>query len=264
MNAQKQTTPETPQKPRSMPLKWVCVLLAAAIVITAGVAGMVGRHIGAENAQKNAAREREAYMERYNVGRALLYGRMTESWTKCLNGLSADVVFLGDSITAGGEWADWFTFADSINLGLVGDTTEGLLTRVEQVRVLAPEKCFLLIGINDLIYHRTVQEILATYEEILAALDAVAAETDTRVYVQSVLPVVEGESLGQVRNEQVRELNVGIRALAEAHGLPYLDMYPALANESGMLKQAYSHDGLHLSELGYEAWVNALYPYVEE
>lgn len=261
MNAQK--PPISPNPKKKMSLKWVCLLLAA-FTVTAAVAGEVGWRIGRKNAQDAAAQEREAYMSKYSVGRSLLYGRMTESWTKCLSLLSADVVFLGDSITAGGEWQTYFPFLDTINLGVVGDTTDGLLRRVEQVRAIGPEKCFLLIGINDLIYSRTCQEILDDFNAMLTELDTVTAETGTRVYVQSVLPVVEGEKLEDVTNAQIRELNKGIRALAEAHGLPYLDMYSALADENGMLKAAYSHDGLHLSELGYEVWQNALYPYVDE
>lgn len=261
MNAQK--SPISPNPKHKMPLKWLCLLLAASTV-SAAVAGEVGWRIGTKNAQDAAAREREAYMDKYSVGRSLLYGRMTESWTKCLSLMSADVVFLGDSITAGGEWQTYFPYLDIINLGVVGDTTDGLVRRVEQVKAICPEKCFLLIGINDLIYKRTCQEIWDEFNAVLTELDAVAAETGTRVYVQSVLPVVECERLKPVTNAQIRELNKGIRALAEAHGLPYLDMYTVLADENGMLRDVYSRDGLHLSELGYEVWQNALYPYVDE
>lgn len=130
MNAQKPLISPNPK--HRMPLKWVCLLLAASTVMAA-LGGGVGWWIGTKHAQDAATREREAYMGKYSVGRSLLYGRMTESWTKCLSLLSADVVFLGDSITAGGEWQTYFPFLDTINLGVVGDTTDGLLRRVEQV-----------------------------------------------------------------------------------------------------------------------------------
>lgn len=123
-----------------------------------------------------------------------------------------------------------------------------------------PEKCFLLIGVNNLIYGRTCAEILTDYDAVLTALDA----EETMVYVQSVLPVIEAERSESVANAQIRELNEGLQALAQAHALPYVDLYPLFADADGSLRAAYSSDGLHLSELGYEVWQQALAPYVDE
>lgn len=228
--------------------------------IIAAAAGCLGWHLGSKNAQKAAAQAREAYMRQYSVGRSLLYGRMAESWTKCLSMLSANVVFLGDSITAGGDWQTYFPYLDTVNLGLVGDTLEGISQRVGQVRAVMPEKCFLLIGVNNLIYGRTCAEILTDHDAVLTALDA----EETMVYVQSVLPVIEAERSESVANAQIRELNEGLQALAQAHALPYVDLYPLFADADGSLRAAYSSDGLHLSELGYEVWQQALAPYVDE
>jgi len=84
------------------------------------------------------------------------------------------------------------------------------------------------------------------------------------VYVQSVLPVREDQIRYPVRNEAIRQLNLGIEALAERYGMPYIDVYSLFADEAGQLDAAVSYDGLHLSAAGYERWQQALLPYVQE
>src|SRR5262249_13245023 len=44
-----------------------------------------------------------------------------------------DVIMLGDSITAQGEWAELFPRAKILNLGLGSDTSAGLLNRLRDV-----------------------------------------------------------------------------------------------------------------------------------
>jgi hypothetical protein len=41
------------------------------------------------------------------------------------------IAFLGDSITAGGDWASWFPGRDARNLGVPGDTTANVLDRLD-------------------------------------------------------------------------------------------------------------------------------------
>ena len=41
--------------------------------------------------------------------------------------------FVGDSITAAGAWQEWFADVDARNFGVDGDTTDGLLERLDEV-----------------------------------------------------------------------------------------------------------------------------------
>ena len=151
-----------------------------------------------------------------------------------------------------------------MNLGVVGDTVDGLHSRIQQVEMLQPSKCFLMVGVNDLNYGATVDFTLPYYEKLLADLAAIGEETDMQTYVLSVLPLREGETSYPTTNSQIRQLNEGITALAEQFGMTYVDLHPLFTDEAGMLRQEYSFDGLHLNELGYQVWQEALAPYVDE
>ena len=127
-----------------------------------------------------------------------------------------------------------------------------------------PSKCFLMIGVNDLNYGASVEMTLDHYDALLADLSGLEESLEMRTYVLSVLPVREGEMAYATANEQIRQLNEGIAALAQQYGMTYVDLHPLFADEAGMLKAVYSYDGLHLTELGYERWVEAITGYVDE
>ena len=63
----------------------------------------------------------------------------------------AHVVFLGDSITEHGNWNEWFPATPLVNRGISGDTTAGVLARLDTA-IDNPLAVFLLIGTNDLAF----------------------------------------------------------------------------------------------------------------
>ena len=66
---------------------------------------------------------------------------------------SADIVFLGDSITHEGSWEEYFLECQTVNRGINGDTVQGVIDRLPDVLALEPKKLFLMIGVNDLNNH---------------------------------------------------------------------------------------------------------------
>ncbi|RZJ77853.1 MAG: sialate O-acetylesterase, partial [Flavobacterium sp.] len=61
-----------------------------------------------------------------------------------------DYVFLGNSITAGTDWAKLLNLPQAKNRGISGDITFGVLERLQDVIDGKPKKVFILIGINDI------------------------------------------------------------------------------------------------------------------
>ena len=58
------------------------------------------------------------------------------------------IVFLGDSITEGAQnWKKYFDNNRIANRGIGGDTTEGVLARLDEIYYYKPLAVFLLIGI---------------------------------------------------------------------------------------------------------------------
>lgn len=62
---------------------------------------------------------------------------------------SDDVLFVGNSITDGGEWYELFNNPNVKNRGISGDTTYGVYDRISTLLKGHPKKIFLLIGINN-------------------------------------------------------------------------------------------------------------------
>ncbi|MCK7487993.1 MAG: GDSL-type esterase/lipase family protein [Bacillus subtilis] len=126
------------------------------------------------------------------------------------------VVFLGDSITDLYPLQTYFPERVLINRGIGGDTTTGLLERLDDtVIVLEPTVLVLLIGVNDLSLGRSVEAIAADYATILDRLKT--ALPDLVIYVVSVYPV-NGSTYAPLEliADKIPPLNALIAALADA------------------------------------------------
>ena len=172
-------------------------------------------------------------------------------------------ILMGDSISL------WFpnellpSDRSWLNQGISGETSAGLLNRLEVVDKTKPEVIFVMIGINDLIGGVKDETILANQQLIISYLRQVHPKA--KIVVQSILPhggekvTWEGrDRLLAIPNSRIQELNHRLRAIARKEGVIYIDLYPLFADDEGNLKRALSTDGLHLSHQGYLVWRNAL------
>lgn len=102
-------------------------------------------------------------------------------------GAQDDVVMLGDSITAGGEWSEMFPGVPIRNRGISGDTTSDVLLRLDPIVAAKPAAVFLKIGTNDL--NRGPDrgyELPIGIEQIVSRIQA--GSPTTAIFLQSVLP----------------------------------------------------------------------------
>lgn len=177
----------------------------------------------------------------------------------------SDIIFLGNSITNGGEWAELLGNQHAKNRGISGDTTQGVLDRLSTVTKGKPAKIFLLIGTNDLSRGKSVDEIAKNVEKIV---ERVKRESPTtKLYVQSVFPVNPkfNKFSGHMdRQKKIPVLNAKIKAVAARHGVTYIDVYKSLVTPStDVMNPEYTNDGLHLLGKGYQKWVEVLNPYLK-
>lgn len=168
------------------------------------------------------------------------------------------VVFFGDSITDDGDWSKLFPNSLVENRGIGGDTTRGLLNRLNQIIAQNPSQIFLMVGTNDLCYGRPIPNIIINYRYILSRLHTELPNTE--VYVESVLPfndtIFPSRSLRTNRN--IKELDTELKHLSAEYNYPYLDLASALTNSDGRLPAKYTSDGLHLNDAGYIVWRNQI------
>lgn len=174
---------------------------------------------------------------------------------KQLPATKGGVIFLGNSITDGGEWAELFPGISVLNRGISGDYSTGVLNRLAEVYDRKPDKVFLLIGVNDLTRNIRVDSIFKNISWIAALIHQHSPKTV--LYVQSIFPVNEklGKFSGHTsKRKQIFELNHLLRSHAAESNYIFLDVFSALADSSLRLNEAYTNDGLHLTGAGYQKW----------
>lgn len=183
-----------------------------------------------------------------------LYYRFRSSYFSVAPHDNQPIVFLGDSITDEGNWSKLFPNVPIENRGIGGDTTLGVLNRLDQVIALKPTQVFLMIGTNDLCYGRAIPDIISNYERILQRFRTELP--GVKIYVQSVLPF--NDTVFPARelrtNKNIVQLNREIKHLAMRYDYPYLDITSPFTGPDGRLPMQYSSDGLHLNDTGYLIW----------
>lgn len=169
------------------------------------------------------------------------------------------VVFLGNSITEAGKWAEILPGEPVLNRGISGDNTFGVLARLPEILADRPKKIFLLIGVNDLKREVPVPVIVENYKRMVAMVRQQSPRT--RLYLQSVLPVNDSmliEPFRKVTNSNVKRLNEALQELACQKRVRYVNLHEVYADEKGQLKKDETPDGLHLKVPSYPAWVKYL------
>ena len=192
------------------------------------------------------------------------YNLQRRSLFEVLPVYSSDIVFLGNSITDGCEWAELFNNRHVKNRGISGDRSGWLLDRLDPIVGGHPKKLFLMIGVNDLAAGVSPDEIVANVARLI---DRFQSESRwTKIYVQSILPV-NGDLPGYERRKACAPLivptNKRLEALCDEKGVTYLDVWGALADHEGRLDKRYTNDGLHLTGEGYVVWRDAIKQHVK-
>jgi lysophospholipase L1-like esterase len=156
-----------------------------------------------------------------------------------------------------------------LNQGISGETSEGLLKRLDLFDRTQPEIILVMIGINDLIRGVGDEEILANQKQIISYLRR--THPKAKIILQSILPhggeeaTWEGrEKLLAIPNSRIRKLNGELQKIANQQDIQYLNLHPLFTNKQGDMRREFSTDGLHLNSQGYTVWRTALQIYSEQ
>ena len=188
-----------------------------------------------------------------------LWKAKRSGWAKQVDKDQGAIVFLGDSITQG--WGDnlggAFGEMKVANRGISGDTTRGMLVRLEEdVLSLNPEAVVMLMGTNDLEEGASPETIAANAKLIIAELKKHNA--DMPIVLCLVFPSSATKSRPADKIKQINQLYMD--AVKGDPQVTVLDTWTLFANAEGDAKKEEFPDLLHPNQEGYAKWAAALTP----
>jgi len=176
-----------------------------------------------------------------------------------------DLLFMGDSITdfwrmPEGDYAGkpvfdkYFGDKKAANFGIAGDTTQGVLYRLQngEGQGFSPRAVMLMIGTNN-----TVRN---TAPEIAEGIGAVILELrkdfpDAKILLLGVFPRASAKD---PLRTVIKEINQRISKLNDDEHVFYLDIGEKFLDSNGQIPTDVMKDALHPSTKGYEIWAEAV------
>lgn len=172
-----------------------------------------------------------------------------------------DIIFIGNSITNGGEWNEILNNSNIKDRSIRGENTSGILKSIDKILESKPRKIFLMAGINDLNSDVGMDTILINYLSIIHRIKLLSPQT--KLYIQSILPI--NKNYGHFKpNNDVVKLNLKIKEMSLKNEIIYIDIFSHLLDSSGQLDKKYTNDGVHLLGEGYLVWKEVIEPYINQ
>jgi beta-glucosidase len=181
---------------------------------------------------------------------------------------NVDLVFLGDSITQGWEgsgknvWQRFYVDRRALNLGIGGDRTQHVLWRLENGNFagLKPKVLVLMIGTNNSNGNdHPPGEILEGVTAIVRKVREMSPTT--KVLVLGIFP--RGAAFNDQRGKLL-QINQALAKLDDGKDVFFLDFGSRLIQPDGTISKSVMPDALHLSEVGYVIWAEAIEPKLAE
>ena len=163
------------------------------------------------------------------------------------------VLLLGHSLIEFGDWARLLPGHTAVNLGRAGETTSGLLGRLDRAVKDNPDADAVAVmsGTNDLLAGD--DSFLHEYRLVAGRLRR--AYPRATIVVHGLLPI----STEWIEPATIAAANAGIARISAETGVTFLDLTDRFVDGAGRLRtELYDADGVHLSAEGYRVWAAAL------
>lgn len=178
-----------------------------------------------------------------------------------------DLVFIGDSITAGWEgagkevWAKYYGPRKAVNLGIGGDRTQHVLWRLQNGNLegITPKLAVIMIGTNNS-NSNTPEDIAAGTKAIV---EFIRQKTpDTKILLLATFP--RGATPEDPKRQTNEKSNAIVKQLADDQHVFYLDIGDKFLEADGTLSKEVMPDLLHLNAKSYATWAEAIEPTVKK
>lgn len=203
------------------------------------------------------------------------FRKMHESFLERAKAGPIDLLFLGDSITAGWTraphiWEHYYGKWKPANFGIGGDRTQHVIWRIANGELdgISPKAVVLMLGTNNSA-DNTAAEIAAADKKIVELIRAKIP--DAKVLVLAVFPRgARKDKEGKIaetavaeaakRMEVINGINAELAKLDNGSTVRFLDINAVFLGQDGKIPFSIMPDQLHPNSAGYELWATAMQP----
>lgn len=190
-----------------------------------------------------------------------------EGFVKIAQEGTAEVVFLGDSITAGWGrnkeiWDKAFGAYKPANFGIGGDRTQHVLWRITNGELdgIKPKAVVLMIGTNNT-GSDSPESIAQGITKIVSTVQS--KQPQAKILLLAVFPRGEKPTANPGR-DKIKIVNSIISKLDDGKKVHYLDIGSKFLQPDESISKDIMHDFLHLTPAGYQIWADAIGPKLAE
>jgi N-acetylglucosamine-6-sulfatase len=180
-----------------------------------------------------------------------------------------DLLFVGDSITDWWRqanrglpiWNEHFASLNAANFGIAGDTTQGVLWRMQNGELdgFQAKLIVLMLGTNNI--NRNPNADIADGDRAIIT-EFLKRQPQAKVLVLGVFP--RGAQADNPFRASIKEINAKLATFADNQRVFYMDIGDKFLAPDGTLPTDIMPDGLHPNEKGYRIWADAISGRVKE
>jgi lysophospholipase L1-like esterase len=178
-----------------------------------------------------------------------------------------DLLFVGDSITDGWRnrglevWNRYFAPLKAANFGIGGDTTQGVLWRMQngELEGFKAKLIVLMLGTNNI--NRNANDDIAEGDRAIVN-EFLKRQPQAKVLLLGVFP--RGPAADNPFRASIKTINEKLATIADNQRVFYMDIGDKFLAADGTLPAAIMPDGLHPNAQGYKIWADAIHARVKE
>lgn len=183
------------------------------------------------------------------------------AWNNCMEQLSydADIVFIGDSLTAGENFQEYFKSFKVLNLGLPGDSIKGVAERSYLIKKFSPKYIFIECGVNSFT-SVPIENMKEQYKNLCLSLKS--ENSNSKIFIQSIFPISSYKEQGNLTNKNIVKFNSFLKELSKSYGFTYVDLY-SVYEKNNEMNEVYTKDGIHLNNDSKKLWLDYISSYTK-
>ena len=180
-----------------------------------------------------------------------------------------DLLFVGDSITDWWRqenrglpiWNEYFGSMKAANFGIAGDTTQGVLWRMQngELEGFQAKAIVFMLGTNTI--NRNPNDEIAEGDRAIIN-EFLKRQPKAKVLVLGIFP--RGGPADNPFRASIKAINEKLATFADNKRVFYMDIGPGFLTADGTLPVEIMADGLHPTTVGYRIWADAISAKVKE